>query len=357
MIIDLISKIFNRNLSKRKIDFAFLIHPRYTADIFKKYRLLKFFPNFIIEFFLLNFWPTYGGTIIGLERNGKKIYGGLIIVPFTSKQMLSKRAAAKRKVVSAVKLAKIYGAEIVGLGALTSTVSGGGTEILDSVHPVHLTSGNSLTAYTTYSDVREYVEKNEITGPIAVVGATGSIGKAVSSLLNDSLPNELIIVGKNEERTNNIGQELENSKERKSLKLVSSTTISDIKKSEVIVVTTSATGAVINEDLISNAKLIYDVTQPKNTPKHIQQSEKVTFIDGGLIKLPPNIKITLDIGLPKGIAFSCLSETMLISASERYDLLSKSSLMNTNIKKIGELAKKYDFVSHLIYGSNTTNNI
>ncbi len=358
MFTDLFSKILNRNLSKRKIDFAFLIHPRYTADIFKKYKFLKLFPNFIIEFILLYFWPTYGGTIKGLSRDGKNIWGALIIVPLTSKQMLSKRDLAKKKVASAVNLAKIYGAEIVGLGALTSAVTGGGEDIKHLVHPVHLTSGNSLTAYTTYDDVRAIIEKQGIAGPIAIVGVTGSIGRAVAVLLSESVENELIIIGKNEERTHAIKDQILNSDTAtKTKKIVSSTNIKDIQSAEIIIVTTSATGAVITDELVSSAKVIYDVTQPKNTPDHIQKSNTLTFIDGGLIKLPEYITITLDIGLPKGISFSCLSETMLISASERHDLVSKSLLETSNIRKIGEIAKKHNFVSHLIYGRDTEHTI
>jgi hypothetical protein len=36
MFTDLLSLIFNRNLSKRKIEFAFIVHPRNTYDIIKQ---------------------------------------------------------------------------------------------------------------------------------------------------------------------------------------------------------------------------------------------------------------------------------------------------------------------------------
>ena len=63
MFTDLLSLIFNRNLSKRKIEFAFIVHPRNTYDIFRKYKFLKIFPKTLVDLFLLVMWPTYGGSI------------------------------------------------------------------------------------------------------------------------------------------------------------------------------------------------------------------------------------------------------------------------------------------------------
>jgi predicted amino acid dehydrogenase len=348
MITDLMSLLFRRNFSKRKIDFAFVIHPRYTADIYRKYPILKILPKAVVDFGLFYFWPTYGGAIRGLTRDGKQIWGALIIVPMISKQMLQHRPRAKKKVLAAVKLAEVYGAEIVGLGALTSAVTGGGLDIAEASKPVHLTSGNSLTAFTTANDVISRVQKEGITGPIAIIGATGSIGHAVTTIVYEELPNQVIIVGKNPERTHAIGSEL-TAKNLPNKKVpICSTNVDDAESAEVLIITTSAHDAIVSDKMIANTKVIYDVTQPKNTPEHIQNSEKIVFIDGGLIKLPEEIHFTLDVGLPKGIAYSCLSETMVLASTERFDLLSGSKLNTDNIRTIGDLAKKLNFNSHQI---------
>ena len=112
MFTDLLSLIFNSNLSKRKIEFAFIVHPRNTYDIFRKYNFLKIFPRFVVDLFLLFMWPTYGGSIkIDQGEEGIR-WGAIIISPLTGKQMLKYRKLAANVVFMASKLARVYTARI-----------------------------------------------------------------------------------------------------------------------------------------------------------------------------------------------------------------------------------------------------
>jgi predicted amino acid dehydrogenase len=212
---------------------------------------------------------------------------------------------------------------------------------------MHLTSGNALTSHISAEDTIKLILKHNITGPIAIIGATGSIGKAISKILASKLQNHLILVGRNPERTELIKKNIIDEGFRsENNSIIATTDISEIKRAEFLVVTTSATGAVIDESLIGNTKIIYDLTQPKNTPQHIQEREDILFVDGGLIELPQGIDMSLDISLPKGVAFSCLSETMIIAMSEKYHLVSKGDLYIPHIKELGELAEIANFKSY-----------
>ena len=339
MFTDLLSLIFRRNLSKRKIEFAFIVHPRNTNDIFRK--LLKILPKRIVNGILLIFWPTYGGSI-KISQGDKIIWGAIIISPLTGKQMLKYRKLASKRVIRAAKLANIYGAKVIGLGALTSVVTDGGREVNNILKDVHCTSGNALTVATTTKDVLRMMKDMNISGPISIIGATGSIGKGITKILDQECDNDLILIGKNKERTENLKHELL----RENIKCT--TNIDDNNDAEVVIVTTSADGAIIDHHIIQNTKLIYDITQPKNTPEHIMIYHKVHYVDGGLIKLPENVKINMDISLPKGIAFSCLSETILLAISQKYYLKSEKDLKVNNIKELSKLAEDNNFSSYLI---------
>lgn len=343
MFTDLLSLIFNSNLSKRKIEFAFIVHPRNTYDIFRKYKFLLIFPKFFINFFLLFFWPTYGGPIKIDQGEKGVIWGAIIISPLTGKQMLKYRRLAANTVYMASKLAKIYGAKTIGLGALTSVVTNGGSYVSDKLTGLHFTSGNGLTAAITTGDILKIIKTQKITGPISIIGATGSIGKGITKVLDESCTNDLILIGKNEERTMKLGHELTRSN------IVCTTDIEENNKAEIVIVTTSANGAIIDHHLLKNAKLIYDITQPKNTPEHIMKGKAVSYVDGGLIQLPDNIRIGMDISLPKGIAFSCLSETILIAISKNYHLKSEKDLKIENIRELSKLAIENGFNSYLIH--------
>lgn len=346
MFTDLLSLIFNRNLSKRKMEFAFIVHPRNTYDILRKYKFLIIFPKPIINFFLLVFWPTYGGSI-KIEHSDKTVqWGGIFISPLTGKQMLKYRKLSANTVFLASKLAKIYGAKIIGLGALTSVVTNGGKYVSDRLSGIHFTSGNGLTAATTANDIVRIINEQKITGPISIIGATGSIGKGITRFLDESCVNDLILIGKNEERTMKLGHELSRTN------IICTIDIEENNKAEIVIVTTSANGAIIDHHLLKNAKIIYDITQPKNTPEHIMKGEDISYIDGGLIQLPDNVKIGMDISLPKGLAFSCLSETILIAMSKKYYLRSEKDLKLENIKELSKLAIENNFNSHLIKNGN-----
>lgn len=346
MFTDLLSLIFNRNLSKRKIEFAFIVHPRNTYDIFRKYKLLKIFPKFIVDIFLLIMWPTYGGSIkIDQGEKGVK-WGAIIISPLTGRQMLIHRKLSAYRVYLSAKLARVYGAKIVGLGALTSVVTDGGVYVSDRLKGLYFTSGNGLTAATTANDILRIIKEQNMTGPISILGATGSIGKGISKILDEYCKNDLILIGKNHHRTLGLADKLT----RKNI--ICSTDIKDNNKAEIVIVTTSANGAIIDHNLLKNAKIIYDITQPKNTPEHIIEGGSISYIDGGLIQLPKNIKIGMDISLPKNIAFSCLSETLLIAISEKYHLRSEKDLKVENIKELSKLAIENNFNSYLIQNGN-----
>ncbi len=81
-------------------------------------------------------------------------------------------------------MAKGRGAKLVGLGGHTSIVTGGGLRLLDKGIP--LTTGNT---YTLLTAVEAACRAVHLTGRrmqdmrVAVIGATGSIGSAISRLI------------------------------------------------------------------------------------------------------------------------------------------------------------------------------
>lgn len=358
MLNDFLTLFFGLNVKKRNIDFAFLVHPRYTGDIYRKYPILKMLSEALVEFLLLHFFPIYGGGIYNVQDiDGKKIKGALIICPLTSKQMLTKREYAKKKVAQAVKLAEKYGAQVIGLGALNSSVTNGGEDIVSQFPNITLTSGNSLTTFITGDDVIKLIKNNNFTGSIAVIGATGSIGAGVSEMLATNLSNPIICVGKTPHKVEELVNELQSKAGVLSTNITGSVSTDVYKEAEVIVVSTSAHNAVLHNHLLGpNLKAIYDVTQPKNTPEDVQNRTDILYVDGGLIKLPEEVKITLDIGLPKGIAYSCLSETIILCAEKMKAKKSGSKLSQEFIAEIGAKAKQRNFSSHLIYQSHGNTN-
>src|SRR5690606_33206800 len=126
---------------------------------------------------------------------GRKAYGEFYVVPRTADELLampSREAIAE--VEKALALARDGGARIVGLGAYTSVVTRGGLHLRDA--GVALTTGNSYTVAAAVEAIAEATRRLGYPlarGTVAVVGATGAIGRATALLIADQVDRLLLI--------------------------------------------------------------------------------------------------------------------------------------------------------------------
>src|SRR3990167_3732067 len=61
------------NFNKDKYFFAFLVHPRNTADIYRKYPFFRYFPDKFTDWAFRHFWPVVLSEVEGVKsiKNGK----------------------------------------------------------------------------------------------------------------------------------------------------------------------------------------------------------------------------------------------------------------------------------------------
>ena len=61
--------------SKNKYGFAFLVHARDINDIYRKYPLLKIFPDRFVELFAEHMWPVVVSEATGLKslKSGEEV--------------------------------------------------------------------------------------------------------------------------------------------------------------------------------------------------------------------------------------------------------------------------------------------
>src|SRR5581483_5696914 len=182
----------------RKEGFAFIVHPRGYGDIVSNLPFLKIFPkSFVLKYFHF-IWPFTVSKIIGLKSllDGKELTGWVIGVPIFDHQMIENRPMAQRKIKKAINLAKNKGAYVIGLGAMTGSVMEGGAGMSRRDGTI-ITAGRAYTAYTVKSYADDVVLKfnlNKSDLVVAVVGAAGGVGMAVTRLLvNDGYKKLLLI--------------------------------------------------------------------------------------------------------------------------------------------------------------------
>lgn len=324
------------------MDFAFLIHSRDYTDVQRKFKIAKFLPKSWVEFWCLHWPPIVVSKIKGLkDKDGQECRGWLIGIPMTAKQMVENRKLAKEKIVKAINKAEKLGAKIVGLGALTSSVTNGGLDLINEATTT-ITSGNALTAGISFEHVDEIIKNNSIQ-KIGIIGATGSIGQAITKLLIKKYPQkEFILFAHTKENLNNLINILtEISSQTKISGFIDN--LIQLKEVNLVVVATSAPDAFIKSEFIRNGAIIYDISQPQNISlSDIKERPDLKIYDGGLVIIP-QLECELPLGLPKRTVFACLAETILLSF-ERYNTnFSMGKVELSKIQKIMDLAKKYKF--------------
>lgn len=334
------------NFHKKDYSFAFLVHPRNTADIYKKYPFFKYFPDKFTDWAFRHFWPVVVSEIEGVVslKNGKKIRGFMITVPLTAKQMLEDRAFALKRIIDTVKLAEKMGAKIVGLGALVSSLTKGGLDLIDKVKP-NVTTGHALTAYTVTGNLFKLVElfkvdKNKVL--VAIVGATGSIGSSSLKILARAGYDNFLLVDieRKAHFFENLTAELK--KMNPDVKVQTSSQIKSIKVADFIITATNAPEAVVTSDDLKSGAVIIDDAQPSDVSPEVFDRDDVIAVEGGLI-YTPKINNHFNLGLKnKHDNYSCMGEIMTLAAHE-YDrnyVINKPTL--ELIDEISSMTKKLD---------------
>lgn len=95
-----------------------------------------------------------------------------------------------------------------------------------------------------------------------------------------------------------------------------STEIDSVRTADLIVVLTSAATALVTADHLKPGAVVLDDTQPRNTdPAIVHQRPDVLIVDGGMARVD-GLDVRADIGVPRGYAYACLCETMLLALAD-----------------------------------------
>ena len=303
-------------------NFAFVLHPVDTrADVAKKYKILRFFPESFIHFISRYFPATYLSHITGIRsaENGKEIEGWFVGCPLTTQRMMSIPVdEAYSKICQACRLGKQRGAKIVGLGAFTSSVGDAGVTV-SRMLDMPVTTGNSYTVAATLQAITDAarMEKYRLKDAVAaVVGATGSIGIACVKKLSP-LVKEIILIGRSEKRLAAVKCAATQCGAKRVRCAVTYEALTD---AQLIVAATNAGQGFIESSHLSTGAIICDVARPFNVTADVRNHRKdIRVINGGMIEVPGKVDFRFNFGLPPQMAFACMAETMILALEGRYE--------------------------------------
>jgi len=327
--------------------FAFIIHPiQIKRDVSRKYPILgKIFSEREINFFSRFFPPVYLSEITGIRSaaTGRALHGWLIACPFTPPTMMNLPVeTVYNKIVACGHMAEALGAKILGLGAYTSVVGDAGKTIADRLD-IPVTTGDSYTIMIAIEAIREAAQQMEIPlagATVAVVGATGTIGKTCAELLAGQCP-RLILVGRRQEAVDALKVQCSGL----GAQIIATTEMSAIYQADLILTVTSAVHEVIYPQHLKPGTVVLDVARPRDVSKRVAaERDDVLVIEGGMVEVPGDPDFHFDFGFPLRKAYACMAETMALALEGRYeDYTIGKDISVAQAREIGAIADRHGF--------------
>jgi len=313
------------SMSQEKITdtFAFIIHPiQIKKDVARKFPFLgKVLPEPVINWASRYFPPLYISEITGIQSQstGNEIRGWFLAVPYTPPTMMRLPVEeVYRKIVATGEKAEALGAKTLGLGAYNSVVGDAGKTIAERLD-IAVTTGDSYTVAVAIQALYEAAENMDIDvsqSTVAVVGATGAIGKACARLIAKKA-GKLIVVGRREDATQKVCELCEGYH----ADVVASTSVNDIYESDLVLTVTSAVDAVIEPRHLKPGAVVLDVARPRDVSVKVSKERNdVLVIEGGMVEVPGlNAEMNFNFGFPERKVFACMAETMALAMEGIYD--------------------------------------
>ncbi|HHW17446.1 MAG TPA: shikimate dehydrogenase [Firmicutes bacterium] len=325
--------------------FGFIIHPIDLSDVSRKFPVAKYVPAGILERILAVMPPIKTSHITGVESKYGKAEGWFVSCPLTPRLMLGlPEKKVLKKIIDAANMAKDLGAKVVGLGAFTSVVGDAGITIRKNVD-IAVTTGNSYTVATAIEGTEKAAALMEVDmekASVLVLGATGSIGRAVSIILADK-GYSLTLAGRDMKKLERVSGLLRD--ETGVVPRITCDVKTALRSADVVICVSSSIDTLIEPWDLKPGAVVCDVSRPRNVSVEVQKyRDDVLVIEGGVVKVPGNVDFHFDFGFPPGHSYACMAETMILALEEKYEDWSLGREMPVQrIQGIAALAKKHGF--------------
>lgn len=328
--------------------FAFIIHPiQIKKDVKRKFPFLgTVLPEPVINYASRYFPPLYISEITGItsQVTGKDTLGWFLACPYTPPTMMSLPVkAVYNKIIQTGRKAESLGAKMLGLGAFTSVVGDAGVTIAQELD-IPVTTGDSYTvaiAVEALYEAATHMDTDISQATVAVVGATGAIGKACSQLLALDV-GKLIVVGRRADATEAVRERCSGHH----AEVVASTTMQAIYTADLVLTVTSAIDAVIQPEHLKPGAVVLDVARPRDVSARVaQERDDVLVIEGGMVEVPgDNPDFHFNFGFPERKVFACMAETIALSLEGRYeDYTVGRDIELSRIQEIKKIATRHGF--------------
>lgn len=286
--------------------FAFLVHPRDAEDLKGVERSLT-----RAEFSRISDeWCPF--EYARIDYGGAS--GRVVVVPLTAAQMEGlPRSFVRAKVLEAADFASRQGAQVIGLGAMTSVATRSGRWLCDQV-PALISNGNAYTAAVVAEQVRRVIGDSLSAQRVAIVGGSGSVGLGCAKLLAPAA-GSMLLVGRFRPSLKRACAGLHGAVDV-------STRLDSVRSADVVILATSASEPLLFSDDLRDGVTVFDVSEPSNLSKDClarARAGRIRVLRSGLVRVPGVELQRVDPSLPAQCVHACLGEALLHALEDRFD--------------------------------------
>lgn len=331
---DLQPRLLHPNGPRRKSRFAFVIHPL-SQQYFRKMEPLRTVSRLapqpvmdLVEKAVAYSPPFTYSHVTGITSpTGAEAEGWLITVGGTPREMMAHDPEfTYRRLLTAAETARKLGAQIMGLGAFTKVVGDAGVTVARQA-PLPVTTGNSYSASAALWAAHEALGRlglvevdadGALAGNAMVVGATGAIGSVCARLLAVAGA-RLWLVSPESAKLLALKALIEREHPGSEVHVATSPDAALPAMDLVVTATSGAGKRVLDITAVKPGCVITDVARPLDlSAEDVAKRPDVLVIESGEIELPGDVHMR-DIGLPKGVVYACLAETVVLALEGRYE--------------------------------------
>lgn len=362
-------RIVHPNGYQRTNRFAFVIHPL-SQEYFKKVKPIEILSQVSppimmnsLERIMAYAPPFVYSTVTGIESpTGARAEGWLISVGGTPKEIMRHDPEfTYRRLLDAAAMAKRLGAQIMGLGAFTKVVGDAGVTVAKRA-PLPITTGNSYSASGALWAAHDAMlrmrllptprGKGRVKFKAMVVGATGAIGSVCARLLARAA-HEVYLVSPESAKLLALKESI--LRDSPGCKIfLNAHADAAIAEMDMIVTATSGAGKkVLDIGLVKPGCVITDVARPLDLPaSEVAKRPDVLVIESGEIELPGKV-VMKNIGLPPGVVYACLAETIVLALEGRFENFTVGRAIEwEKVREIYQLGLKHGMRLAAISGVN-----
>jgi fatty aldehyde-generating acyl-ACP reductase len=280
-----------------------------------------------------------GNLIVFPEIDIKGTKGNIILLKNTAEDLIKSEISQIREIIlkACIFAQENFDVNIIQLGGFTTSVTSGGIWLAkQKEYTGYLTHGDSYTAAVTCQAVKKIIQtsnKDSSDLKLAIIGAYGIIGEAVSKILVPDF-NHSILIGRRKEKLDELEKKIKGNFE--------TTTQLHTQHADVIITATSHPTALLESEHLKKNAIIVDVSQPPNLNYTVcQQRPDIIRVDGGYVESVINSPSSLT-GMPKGKIFSCIAE-VIMQAMENKKQNYVGYIDLNHLKQTEKWAQKYGF--------------